>query len=99
MIASIEFERLQKTIEDIENQKSNINALTCATADWSNLNSAGKPRPQILCAIVAIRFLLEQRKFTLKHDVWRLYSLILNENDKEEHVSVQIDSSYGNGAI
>jgi hypothetical protein len=89
---SIEFERLQKAIEDIENQKSNINALNCSTADWSNLNSAGKPRPQILCAIVAIRILLEQRKLTLRDDVWRLYSLILNENDREEYVSIQIDS-------
>ena len=41
---------------------------------------------------MAIRILLEQRKFTLKDDVWRLYSVILNENDKEEYVSVQIDS-------
>jgi Virulence-associated protein E len=89
---SIEFERLQKTIENIENQNSNINALTCSTADWSNLNRAGKPRPQILCAIVAIRILLEQRKFTLKHDVWRLYSIILDENEKEQYESIQIDS-------
>jgi Virulence-associated protein E len=36
--------------------------------------------------------LLEQRKLTVKDDAWRLYSLILNENDKEEYVSTQIDS-------
>ena len=88
----IEFGALLKTIDDIENQKRNINALTCSTADWSNLNNEAKPKPPILCAIVAIRIFLEEHKFVLKYDVWRSYSLILNENGREEYVSVQIDS-------
>ena len=41
---------------------------------------------------MAIRALLEQRHFVLKHDVWRAYTIILNENGKEEYVSVQIDA-------
>jgi hypothetical protein len=88
----IEFETLQKTIDDIENQKRNINALTCSTADWSNFNSEGKPKPPILCAIVAIRILLEQRKLTLREDIWKSYSVITNEHSKEEYGSVQTDS-------
>ena len=41
---------------------------------------------------MAIRALLEQRHFVLKYDVWRAYTVILNENGKEEYVSVQIDA-------
>jgi hypothetical protein len=88
---ALEFERLQNELEILENQKSNVNALICPTDNWSNF-SEGKPKPQILCAIVAIRILLEQRKFELRHDVWRLYSLILNEDGNEEYVSIQVDS-------
>jgi Virulence-associated protein E len=89
---STEFERLQTALEHSENHRDNLNALTCSTADWSNYSGTTK-RPQILCAIVAIRVLLEQRCLTLKHDVWRLYSLILNEDGKEEYASMQIDST------
>ncbi len=88
---SIEFDRLLKTIEDIENQKNNINALTCSTADWSNFNNAAKLKPQILCAIVAMRILLEQRKFVIKNDKWRQYDVILNDNNREQYASAQID--------
>jgi hypothetical protein len=87
----IEFARLQDSIDERETDQSKINALTCPTDKWSNLNSEAKPKAPILCAIVAIRFLLEQRRFVLKYDVWRAYSLILNENGKEEYASVQID--------
>jgi Virulence-associated protein E len=71
---------------------NNMNALTCSTDSWSDRNSEGKPKSPILCAIVAIRFLLEQRKFSLKEDVWKSYSLISDESGKEEYVSRQTDA-------
>ena len=88
----IEFVRLQNSIEELETEQNHTNALTCPTDKWSSFNSDGKPRAQILNAIVAIRVLLEQRHLTLKDDVWRSYSLILNSDGKEEYVSIQIDS-------
>jgi hypothetical protein len=89
---AIEYVRLQDSIQELEDARNKINALTCPTDKWSNFTSDGKPRPQILNAIVAIRILLEQRHLTLKDDVWRLYSIVLNENNKEEYVSTQVDS-------
>jgi len=88
----IEFARLLKAIADLEQSDTHMSALTCRTDRWLNFNSDGKPKPALLCAIVAIRILLEQRKLTLKDDVWKLYSLILNENEREEYVSIQIDA-------
>ena len=88
----IEYTRLQDSIEELETEQSHTNALTCPTDKWSNFQSDNKPKAQIVNAIVAIRILLEHHNFTLKDDVWKLYSVIFNEHGKEEYVSVQIDS-------
>jgi hypothetical protein len=90
-----DFAAWQKSIDDEISRirgANNMNALTCSTESWSDRNSEAKPKPPILRAIVAIRFLLEQRKFTLREDIWKSYSLIANENGKEEYVSQQTDS-------
>lgn len=94
-ISAQDFAAWQKSIDDeiarVRNA-NNMSALTCSTESWSDRNSEGKPKPPILCAIVAIRFLLEQRKFTLREDIWKSYSLIANDNGKEEYVSRQTDT-------
>jgi Virulence-associated protein E len=89
-----DFAAWQKAIDDeiarLRNA-NNMSALTCPTENWSDRNSEGKPKPPILCAIVAIRVFLEQHKFTLREDVWKSYSVIMNEHNKEEYVSRQTD--------
>ena len=70
----------------------NLNALTCSTAQWSDRDSEGKLKPPILRAIVAIRYLLEQRRYVLREDSWRSYSVITDEKDNELYVSKQTDS-------
>jgi hypothetical protein len=69
----------------------NLNALTCPTDQWSNRNSEGKQKPSLLNCIVAIRYLLEERGFALKDDVWKQYNIIRDDKGKEQYVSVQID--------
>jgi len=44
-----------------------------------------------LNCIVAIRYLLDQRHLTLKDDIWKQYDVIMDDNGKEQYVSVQID--------
>jgi hypothetical protein len=82
-----DFTSWQKSMDDEIAKARNandLNALTCSTESWSDRNSDGKLKPPILCAIVAIRVLLEHRRFILREDIWRSYSLIVNENGKEK---------------
>jgi hypothetical protein len=93
--SQIDFGRWQKAIDDVVIElryKNDMNALNCPTDRWSNTTSEGKLKPAILNAIVAIRFLLEQRQLTLRYDIWKSYDIIMNLNRKEEYVSVQTDS-------
>jgi hypothetical protein len=71
---------------------NSLNAFTCPTAQWSDRNSEGKLKPQILNAIVAIRYLLEQRAFSLREDTWKLYSVINDAKGNELYVSQMTDS-------
>jgi Virulence-associated protein E len=71
---------------------NSLNAFTCPTAQWSDINSEGKPKPPILCAINAIRYLLERRKLVLKEDIWKQYSVIMDDKGNEQYVSKQTDS-------
>ena len=93
--SALDFAAWQKVIDDeiarLRNA-NNMSALTCPTDKWSDTNSEGKLKPPILNAIVAIRVFLEQRKFSLREDVWKSYSIITNETGKEEYVSVSTDS-------
>jgi hypothetical protein len=94
-VSAQDFAAWQKCIDDEiarVRTANNMNALTCPSAGWSDRNSEGKLKPPILRAIVAIRTLLEERKFTLREDVWKSYSLIANDNGNEEYVSRQTDT-------
>jgi hypothetical protein len=67
--------------------QNNMSALTCPTDKWSDRTSEGKLKPPILNAIVATRLFLEQRKLTLREDIWKSYRVITNENGREAYVS------------
>jgi hypothetical protein len=55
--------------------RNNQNALKCPIISWSDVTSGGKPKEKILCAIVAVRSLLEEKKLQLRNDVWKSYSV------------------------
>jgi hypothetical protein len=88
-------ERWFKAVNDeIANSKArnNQNALKCPIMSWSDVTSNGKPKEKILCAIVALRSLLEEKKLQLRNDVWKGYSIITDEHGKEQYQSRQTDS-------
>jgi hypothetical protein len=72
--------------------RNNQNALKCPIISWSDVTSGGKPKEKILCAIVAMRSLLGEKKLQLRNDVWKSYSVITNEKGVEQYQSRQTDS-------
>jgi hypothetical protein len=72
--------------------RNNQNALKCPIISWSDVTSGGKPKDKILCAIVAMRSLLEEKKLQLRYDVWKSYSVITDEKGVEQYQSRQTDS-------
>ena len=72
--------------------RNNQNALKCPIISWSNVTSDGKAKPAILCAIIALRTLLEEKKLQLRHDVWKSYNVVTDEYGKELYQSQQTDS-------
>jgi hypothetical protein len=71
--------------------RNNQNALKCPIISWSDVTSGGKPKEKILCAIVALRSLLEEKKLQLRNDVWKSYSIITDEKGIEKYQSRQTD--------
>jgi hypothetical protein len=72
--------------------RNNQNALKFPISSWSDVTSEGKSKSKTLCAIIALRTLLEEKKFQLRHDVWKGYSIITDEHGKEQYQSCQTDS-------
>jgi hypothetical protein len=72
--------------------RNNQNALKCPIISWSDTGSDGKPKSKILCAIIALRTLLEEKKLTLRNDVWKSYSVIADDKGVEQYQSKQTDS-------
>jgi Virulence-associated protein E len=72
--------------------RNNQNALKCPIISWSDVTSGGKPKEKILCAIVAVRSLLEEKKLQLRNDIWKSYSVITDEKGVEKYQSRQTDS-------
>jgi hypothetical protein len=72
--------------------RNNQNALKCPLISWSDNGSDNRPKAPILRAIIAIRTLLEEKKFLLRNDVWKSYSVITDEKGIEQYQSVQTDS-------
>ena len=88
-------ERWLKEINDeIADSKArnNQNALKCPISSWSDVTSDGKPKSKMLCAIIALRSLLEEKKLQLRNDVWKSYSVITDEKGSEQYHSRQTDS-------
>jgi hypothetical protein len=91
----IEVEKWFKAVNDeIADSKArnNQSALKCPIISCSDVTSDNKAKPKILCAIIALRSLLEEKKFQLREDVWKSYSVITDENGKEQYQSRQVDS-------
>jgi hypothetical protein len=72
--------------------RNNQNALKCPIISWSDVTSDGKAKKPILNAIIAVRTLLEEKKFQLRNDVWKSYSVITDEKSNEQYQSQQTDS-------
>jgi hypothetical protein len=64
--------------------RNNQNALKCPIISWSDVSSENKPKPKILCAIIALRTLLEEKKLQLRNDIWKSYSIITDEKGVEQ---------------
>ena len=48
-----------------------INSFTCPRGQWIDYDGKAKPRPTVENCIVALRFILEDDKITLKYDLWK----------------------------
>jgi hypothetical protein len=70
---------LYKTANDIYKKtrserrtEEEINSFTCPRGQWIDYDGKGsKPRPTVENCIVALRFILEDDKITLKYDLWK----------------------------
>src|ERR1700722_10060362 len=85
------FKAVNNEISDSK-ARNNQNALKCPIISWSDVTSDGKAKSKILCAIIALRSLLEEKKFQLRNDVWKSYSVITDEKGVEQYQSRQTDS-------
>jgi hypothetical protein len=69
---------LYKTANDIRKKlraerrtEDTINSFTCPRGQWIDYDEKTKPRPTVENCIVALRFILEDDKITLKYDHWK----------------------------
>ena len=69
---------LYKTANDIckkmrseRRTEEGVNSFTCPRGQWIDYDGKGKPRPSVENCIVALRFILEDDKITLKYDLWK----------------------------
>jgi predicted P-loop ATPase len=62
---------IYKKVRSERRKEDEINSFTCPRGQWIDYDTKTKPRPTVENCIVALRFILEDDKITLKYDLWK----------------------------